>query len=164
MATVLQYASKGSEEWAKSVVKLAKSNLIRGKKNKPGTLLKSISYTIDPRTLEIDFYYEDYGEYVESGRKKYPGRGVDTKGDFFKSVKKWAKLRGIPQFRDKKGRYISSDSRAYILARSINIKGIRPFPFFTDAIEDSISKLYSNLQDNIAKDIEDGIVKSLGGL
>ena len=163
MAVTLQYTSKGSELWAKEVVKLAQSNLIRGKKATPGTLMKSISYTID-QNLNIDFYYEDYGEYVELGRKKHPGRGVNPKGDFFKSVKKWAKLRGIPQFRDKKGRYISNDSRAYILARSINIKGIRPFPFFTDAIEDSISKLYSNLQDNIAKDIEGGIVKSLGGL
>lgn len=149
MAIVLQYTSKGSEEWAKEVVKLAKSNLIRGRKNKPGTLLKSISYTIDRRTLKIDFYYEDYGEFVESGRKpnsKFPPPPV---------IAKWAKERGIPQFRDKKGRYISNDSRTFLLSRSIAIKGIKKFPFFTDAIEDSISKLYSRLEDGIAQDIED---------
>jgi hypothetical protein len=151
MAVVLQYTSKGSEEWAKEVVKLAKSNLIRGKKNRPGTLMNSISYTIDPRTLQIDFYYEDYGENVESGRKpnsKFPPPPA---------IAAWAKQRGIPQFRDKKGRYISNDSRTFLLSRAIAIKGIRPFPFFIDAIEDSISKLYSRLEDGIARDIEDSI-------
>ena len=32
MAIQLQYTSRGSEEWAKQVVSLAKANLIRGKK------------------------------------------------------------------------------------------------------------------------------------
>ena len=154
MAVTLQYTSKGSEQWAKEVVKLAQSNLIRGKKATPGTLMKSISYTID-QNLNIDFYYEDYGEYVELGRKKHPGRGVNPKGDFFKSIEKWAKQRSLPRFRDKKGRYISNDSRAYILARSINIKGIKPYPFFTDAIEDSVSKLEPKLREGLGKDLED---------
>ena len=82
MAITLQDTSKGSEQWAKDVVKLAKSNLIRGKKATPGTLMKSISYTIDPRTLQIDFYYEDYGEYVEMGRDKHPGRGINQEVSF----------------------------------------------------------------------------------
>lgn len=151
MAVTLQYTSKGSEEWAKEVIKLAKSNLIKGKKNRPGTLMNSISYTIDSRTLQIDFYYEDYGEFVESGRKK------GSKFPPPPAIAKWAKERGIPQFRDKKGRYISNDSRTFLLSRAIVIKGIKPYPFFTDAIEDSISKLYSKLEDGIAQDIEDQI-------
>ena len=144
-------------EWAQQVVALAKANLIRGRKIAAGTLYNSVSYNVNFSTGEIEFFYAQEGEFVESGRK--PGRFPPPQ-----AIERWAKIKGIPQFRDKKGRYISNDSRAYILAKSINIKGIRPFPFFTDAIEDSISKLYSNLQDNIAKDIEDGIVKSLGGL
>lgn len=154
MAIDLQYTSKGSELWAKEVVKLAKSNLIRGKKNKPGTLLKSISYTID-QNLNIDFYYEDYGEYVESGRRK--GARMPPQGP----IAKWAKLRGLPKFRNKKGRYISNESRAFILAKSISIKGIKPFPFFTDAIEDSITKLQSELEDYIAQDADLMVYKIL---
>ena len=155
MAVTLQYTSKGSELWAKEVVKLAQSNLIRGKKATPGTLMKSISYTIDPRTLQIDFYYEDYGEFVESGRRK--GARMPPPGP----IAKWAKQRGLPRFRDKKGKYISNESRAFVLAKSISIKGIKPFPFFTDAIEDSITKLAAKLEDGIAKDLEYQIDASL---
>lgn len=151
MATQLQYTTRGSAEWAQQVVNLAKANLIRGRKIAAGTLYNSVSYTIDPRTLEIDFYYDDSGNFVESGRRpnsRFPPPGV---------IAKWAKEKGIPQFRDKKGRYISNDARTFLLSRAIAIKGIRPFPFFTDAIEESVSKLYSQLEDNLAKDIEDSI-------
>jgi len=148
MAVTLQYTSKGSEQWAKEVVKLAQSNLIRGKKATPGTLMKSISYTID-QNLNIDFYYEDYGEFVESGRRK--GARMPP----LDPIAKWAKQRSLPRFRDKKGRYISNESRAFLLSRSISIKGIKPFPFFTDAIEDSINKLQAKLEEGLGRDLED---------
>ena len=149
MAITLQYTSKGSEQWAKEVVKLAQSNLIRGNKATPGTLMRSVSYTIDPRTLQIDFYYEDYGDYVQWGRKK------GDKMPPIAPIAKWAKQRGIPRFRDKKGRYISNESRAFILAKSIAIKGIKPFPFFDDAIETSITKLEKKLEEGLGRDLED---------
>jgi hypothetical protein len=148
MAVKLQYASKGCEKWAQQVVLLAKANLVRGKKIAAGTLYNSVSYTFNPATLEIDFFYEDYGEFVESGRK--PGRFPPPR-----AIAKWARIKGLPQFRDKKGRYISNDSRAFLLSRAIAKKGIRPFPFFTDAIEDSITQLSSELEANLAKDLED---------
>ena len=150
MAIQLQYTSKGSEEWAKQVVSLAKANLIRGKKRAAGTLYNSVSYKIDPGTLQIDFYYEDYGEDVERGRK--PGKFPPPP-----AIAAWAKVKGIPQFRDKKGRYISNDSRTFLLSRAIAKKGIRPFPFFTDAIEDSITQLYSKLEDGVVADIENSL-------
>ena len=147
MAAKTQYASKGCQKWAQQVVALAKANLIRGKKIAAGTLYNSVSYTFNPDTLEIDFFYEDYGEFVESGRR--PGRFPPPP-----AIAKWARIKGLPQFRDKKGRYISNDSRAFLLGRAIARKGIRPFPFFTDAIEDSITQLTSELEANLAKDLD----------
>lgn len=138
-------------EWAQHVVALAKANLIRGKKIAAGTLYNSVSYEINKQTGEIDFYYAQEGEFVESGRKpnsRFPPP---------KAIAKWAKERGIPQFRDKKGRYISNDSRTFLLSRAIAIKGIRPFPFFSDAIEQATQQLYNDLEDAIIQDIEDSI-------
>ena len=138
-------------EWAKHVVTLAKANLIRGKKVAAGTLFNSVSYDVNKQTGEIDFYYAPEGEFVESGRRpnsRFPPPGA---------IAKWAKEKGIPQFRDKKGRYISNDSRTFLLSRSIAIKGIRPFPFFTDAIEQATMQLYKDLEDAIVQDIEDSI-------
>ena len=73
------------------------------------------------------------------------------------AIAKWAKEKGIPRFRDKKGRYISNDSRTFLLSRAISIKGIRPYPFFTDALEQATQQLYNDLEDAIVKDIEDEI-------
>ena len=136
-------------EWAQQVVNLAKANLIRGKKIAAGTLFNSVSYDVNKQTGEIEFYYAEEGEFVESGRKpnsRFPPPGA---------IAKWAKERGIPQFRDKKGRYISNDSRTFLLSRSIAIKGIKPFPFFTDAIEQATMQLYNDLEDAYVQDIED---------
>ncbi len=138
-------------EWAQQVVNLAKANLIRGKKVAAGTLFNSVSYNVNKQTGEIEFYYAEEGEFVESGRKpnsRFPPPGA---------IAKWAKERGIPQFRDKKGRYISNDSRTFLLSRSIAIKGIKPFPFFTDAIEQATMQLYNDIEDAIILDIEDSI-------
>ena len=139
------------KEWAQQVVTLAKANLIRGKKVAAGTLFNSVSYSVNKQTGEIEFYYAEEGEFVESGRRpnsRFPPPGA---------IAKWAKEKGIPQFRDKKGRYISNDSRTFLLSRSIAIKGIKPFPFFTDAIEQATQQLYNDIEDAIVQDIEDSI-------
>lgn len=137
-------------EWASQVVLLAKANLLRGKKIAAGTLYNSVEYEVDRATGEIQFYYADEGTFVESGRK--PGRFPPPQ-----AIARWAKIKGIPQFRDKKGRYISNDSRAFLLSRSIAKKGIRPFPFFTDALEQATQQLYNDLEDALIQDIEDSI-------
>jgi hypothetical protein len=137
-------------EWAQQVVALAKANLIRGRKIAAGTLYNSVSYNVNFSTGEIEFFYAQEGEFVESGRK--PGRFPPPQ-----AIERWAKIKGIPQFRDKKGRYISNDARTFLLSRSIAKKGIRPFPFFTDAIEQATQQLYNNLEDALVEDLEDSL-------
>ncbi len=137
-------------EWAQQVVALAKANLIRGRKIAAGTLYNSVSYNVNFSTGEIQFFYAQEGEFVESGRK--PGRFPPPQ-----AIERWAKIKGIPRFRDKKGRYISNDARTFLLSRAIAKKGIRPFPFFTDAIERATQQLYNNLEDALVKDLEDSL-------
>jgi hypothetical protein len=138
--------------WATKVVALAKANLRRGKKIATGTLYNSISFTISKKG-EVKFLADDSAGYVEGGRPRFPGRGVNLKGKFANNIKDWAKVKGLPRFRDKKGRYISNDSRAFLIARSINEKGIKPFPFYTDAVEQSLDLLAESLGDGMTSSV-----------
>lgn len=134
--------------WAKRVVVLAKANLVRGKKIAAGTLYNSISFEIDTKG-QVVFLADDTASYVQGGRKpnsKFPPPPA---------IAKWAKIKGLPQFRDKKGRYISNDSRTFLLSRAIAEKGIKPFPFYDDAIEQSIEQLAQSQEDALVLGIEE---------
>lgn len=134
--------------WANRVVSLAKANLVRGKKIAAGTLYNSISFEIDSKGMII-FLADEEADYVQGGRRpnsKFPPPPA---------IAKWAKIKGIPQFRDKKGRYISNDSRTFLLSRAIAKKGIKPFPFYVDAIEQSIDQLAESQEDALIAGFED---------
>jgi hypothetical protein len=137
-------------KWAIMVVAQAKSNLLRGKKDATRTLSNSITYEIvaDQTSdigADIDFYYIDYGDYVESGRRKGAKMPPPSK------LLNWIKVKPIPRFRDKKGRYISYQSQAFLIARAIGKKGIKPFPFMTDAVEQAQNDLLYMLEEAIAE-------------
>jgi hypothetical protein len=137
-------------KWAIMVVALAKTNLLKGKKDASFTLSRSIGYEIvaDQTSdigADIDFYYIDYGDYVESGRRKGARMPPPSK------LLNWIKIKKIPRFRDKKGRFISYQSQAFLIARSIGKKGIKPFPFMTDAIEQAQNDLLYMLEEAIAE-------------
>ena len=144
-------------EQAKYAIVIAKSSLIRGRKIAAGTLYKSLDYDVNKKTGQTQFFYAPEGEFVESGRKKgarFPPPGA---------ISKWASIKGIPRFRDKKGRYISNDSRTFLLSRSIVKKGIMPFPFYTDAIKKAELEFTNDLEDAIVEDMENTIDQSLAG-
>lgn len=137
-------------KWAIMVVAQAKANLLRGKKDATFTLSRSIGYEIVPDQTsdigaDIEFYYIDYGDYVESGRRAGAKMPPPSK------LLNWIKIKKIPRFRDKKGRFISYQSQAFLIARSIGKKGIKPFPFMTDAIEQAQNDLLYMLEEAIAE-------------
>ena len=94
---------------------------------------------------------DDYGTFVDLGVKgktssnKAPnspyqfGSGTGKKGGLTKGINKWVKQKGF-QFRDKKGRFLSYDSTAYLITRSIFHKGIKPSLFFTKPFEAGYKK------------------------
>lgn len=133
-------------QWGLSVVTQAKANLRQKNKIATGILYDSISYEVDPKGGVI-FYYEDYGEYVESGRKKGIMPPVGP-------LIQWAKVKGLEQFRDKKGRFISNEQRGWAIAMGIKKNGIKAFPFYQDAIDQSINDLTYQLEEAVAQSIE----------
>ncbi len=136
------------------VIQQSRSNLTKGGKNVSSKLYNSISSEVlkeDDYSL-INFSMEDYGAYQDLGVQgksksaKAPnspfkfGSGKGQAGGLTEGIDKWVKLKGI-QFRDKKsGKFLSYQSTAFIITRSIYQTGIRPSLFFTKPFERAKNK------------------------
>lgn len=136
------------------VIQQSRSNLSKSGKNNSKELYNSLKgevvtekgYTI------VGFQMADYGSFVDLGVKgktssnKAPnspfkfGSGTGKKGGLTKGINQWVKQKGF-QFRDRKsGRFLSYDSTAYLITRSIFHKGIKPSLFFTKPFEAGYKK------------------------
>ena len=136
------------------VIQQSRSNLTKGGKNSSKELYNSLKgevVTENGFTI-VGFQMADYGSFVDLGVKgktssnKAPnspykfGSGTGRKGGLTQGINKWVKLKGF-QFRDKKsGRFLSYDSTAYLITRSIFHKGIKPSLFFTKPFEAGYKK------------------------
>lgn len=145
----LEKVNKTIQMFRDYVIKEAKDNLNRSKHNNSGSLANSIKgeiVTEDNYTI-VGFKMNDYGTFVDLGVKgktsstKAPnspykfGSGTGRKGGLTKGINQWVRQKGF-QFRDRKsGRFLSYDSTAYLITRSIFNKGIKPSLFFTKPFE-----------------------------
>lgn len=133
-------------KFGKYVVQQARSNLSKKSKNVSKELYNSISYEVnvsqDGSSFSFVLKMEDYGEFQDKGVKgktssaKAPnspyrfGTGTGRKGGLRDSIPKWVRAKRF-QFRDKKGKFLSYDSTAFLIARSIYQTGIKPSHFYS---------------------------------
>jgi len=93
--------------------------------------------------MVIEFPGAPEWQVVNSGRRgkkqsptfKYPPLAT---------IATWARTRtnnSIPQFRDKQGRFMSNDDRAFLIQRSIGELGIAPTFFLDEAIKQSMDDI-----------------------
>jgi hypothetical protein len=136
------------------VIQQSRSNLSKSGKNNSKELYNSLKgevVTENGYTI-VGFQMADYGAFVDQGVKgktssnKAPnspfkfGSGTGKKGGLTKGINQWVKQKGF-QFRDRKsGRFLSYDSTAYLITRSIFHKGIKPSLFFTKPFEEGYKK------------------------
>jgi hypothetical protein len=136
------------------VIQQSRSNLSKSGKNSSKELYNSLKgevVTENGYTI-VGFQMADYGAFVDQGVKgktssnKAPnspfkfGSGTGKKGGLTKGINQWVKQKGF-QFRDRKsGRFLSYDSTAYLITRSIFHKGIKPSLFFTKPFEEGYKK------------------------
>jgi hypothetical protein len=150
-------------KFAKYVIKQARTNLTKGKKNSSKKLYESLDYKLKlgQNSFGIEFIMEEYGAYQDqgvSGKK----RKFDTPFSFTNkmppssSLDKWGVRKGIAP-RDKKGKFIPRKSLNFLIARSIFMKGIRPSMFFTKPFEKAFDNLPPELTTAFAIDIENSI-------
>ena len=137
-------------QWASNVTSQAKANILRKNKVATGNLYKSISFEVLPDGT-VNFYYDDAGDFVESGRRR------GARFPPMSKIASWIKIKGLEQWRNKKGRFISRDAQTFLIARGISKNGIKPFPFFSDPFDEAMNSYAYILEEAIAEEIENDI-------
>ena len=166
------------EAFKNFVIQQARTRLTKSKKNVSKELYNSLKGNVKamPNSILVDFKMEDYGYYQDRGVKgktsTYPeiaqygtlakfGSGKGEKGGLSGGIKKWVKARRF-QFRNKEtGKFMSYDSTAYLITRSIWNKGIKPSLFFTKPFEQAFKKLPNELVQQFGLDMEDFLAYTL---
>lgn len=175
----LTESRKVVDKYKKYVIQQSKANLTKLKHNNTGSLYKSLKGEVlqEKNYFIVGFEYDYYGEFLDKGVKgksssaKAPnspykfGTKSGKKGGLTQGIDKWVRQRGI-QFRDKKsGKFISYESTAFIIARSIYQTGLKTSLFFTKPFEAGYKKyitkeLVKALKIDLATIVDNGITKA----
>ena len=160
-------------KFAKYVIQQSRSNLSKSNKNVSKELYNSLGYNVEvtAKGAELGFSMEQYGEFQDKGVRgksssaKAPnspfrfGSGTGKKGGLTNSIDKWVKRRGI-QFKDRKsGRFLSYQSTAFLISRSIYQKGIKPSLFFTKPFVAAFKRLPDELIEAYSIGLEKDLIK-----
>ena len=123
------------DKFGKYLVKESRKNLTRKKKNVTNSLYDSLDYDVKamPNSFEFDFLMNEYGEWVDKGRKA-------GKNPPFSPLRKWVEDRRI-QFRSNKGKFQSYDQTAWAIVKSIGKKGIPASNFYSRPFNLGYAKL-----------------------
>lgn len=162
-----EYVQKELDKFKRYVVQQSRSNLTKGDKNVNKKLYNSINGEAisSKNSLGLYFEMEEYGTFQDLGVKgkkssaKAPnspyqfGTGRGKKGGLTEGINKWVRARRF-QFRDKKGKFTSFESTAFIITRSIYNKGIKPSFFFTKPFEKAFERLPNDIIEAYGLDVE----------
>ncbi len=160
------------------VLNQSRAMLSKKGKNVSSDLYRSLDGFVKamPNSISVSFEMEEYGYYQDRGVKgaksSYPeigrygtlakfGSGKGKKGGLSKGIKQWVRAKRF-QFRDKKtGKFMSYDSTAFLITRSVYNKGIKPSLFFTKPFERAFEKLPDELINSFGLDVEDFLAFTL---
>lgn len=140
-------------DFGKELADKNKRNLVNDDAVASGKLLNSIRYIFNKNntSFEISMEMAEYWKYVENGRKsgKFPP---------ISAIKEWVNVkRVIP--RPYNGKLPTENQLAFLIARSISKKGIRPKPIFNDTLDDAMNDFENGLEDAFTKDVENEMDK-----
>ena len=165
------------QKLGRDVVREGRNILKQKKKNASGTLSKDFDYVVtnqqDSVTLEFEFgRADDYWQFVDEGVKgvggfkgsgRARGQGSDFKfgsgkfagtwNKFKKNIKGWIRTKGL-KGRDAKGKFITNDSFAFLIQRSIFQRGLQRTQFFSKPFTEPLNKQTDNITEAFADDLE----------
>lgn len=154
-------------EYGKKVVKEARSNLTREDHNNSKELYDSLGYNFkaSKNSFEFNFVAEYYGAFIDQGVKgressaKAPNSPFRFKSNFanYGAIRKWVQDKRF-QFQSKNGRFMSYDSTAFLISRSIARDGIKATNFLNRPAERNRKILEKGL-DHGVENLIDGIVQ-----
>jgi len=134
-------------KYGDTIVELMKDDLVRNKKVATGNLVNEMKSYVEEEDDRAFLYVDipSYGRYVDSGRKP------NSKMPPIKSIRDWIKVRGI-----RPNKKMTQDQLAFVMARSIGIKGIPAVPFL-DIWELHYNELEDIIAEAAAEDLEEVI-------
>lgn len=144
----LDNLEKKVEEAGEALREIYKDKLKSGGVSATGKLFDSVDYRLEVLEEHIYLYFkaEDYYIHIEKGRKP------NSKMPPIEVIRKWMITKGIP---DKPG-------TAFVIARSIGVKGIKPKPFLREA-KIEIKEYETQFKDALLLDVEKYIDKNIKG-
>lgn len=155
--------------FGKYIVKQARTNLTKGKKNVNKSLYNSVKFKVSKsaKGIDVTFFMLGYGSFVDKGvsgnkvRRTYRNwLGQKVASPFqYKSkqppsgvLEKWISQKKI-KGRDVKGKFITNKSLAFLVGRSIKLKGIKSTSFFQRPMELAMKKFGKDILISIKKDV-----------
>ena len=135
-------------------------------------LANSLSVTVSEDSKDVysvKFYMADYGTFIDQGvsgnqnaRSYIDYKQNKVVSDYKYTTKqppptilaKWISKKGIKGRAPKTGRYISNLSLAFIIGRSIKVKGIKGISFFQQPFGVLYEEMQSQFLDEFEKDID----------
>ena len=161
---------KELELFKKRVIQQAKSNLTKMGKNSTGALHKGLKGDVtvfSTGNFALEFDLGKYGEFQDkgvSGKKKKYNTPFSYKSKMppSKVFEQWVKNKCI-KGRDKKGRFITTKSLTFLIARGIFNNGIKPSLFFTKPFENEYKKLSDDLVEAFGLDIDKFLKYTVNG-
>jgi len=140
---------KALERFGRYLVIESRKNLTRKKKNVTNSLYESLDYKVKamPNSFEFDFIMNEYGEWVDKGRKA-------GKKPPFSPIRKWVEDRRI-QFRDNSGKFQTYDQTAWAVVGGIGRNGIEASNFYSRPFKLGYDRLPNEIVEAYALDVED---------
>ena len=152
-------------DFIRNISRRARTNLTQGDRNVSKGLYRSLKgeQIVNENVIEVNFTYSDYGDYQDQGIKGWKSSMKAPQSPFkykkklanFKAIRGWVGARRF-QFRNKKtGVFMSYDSTAFLIARSIAAKGIEATRWFSEAVDKYLPTFMNDFLDKYAMDLED---------
>ncbi len=159
---------KEFDQFGKYLVTQSRANLTRKGKKDSGELYNSLKYDVrvSNNSFEFNFYGAEHMDFIDKGVKgvkssakapKSPfrfGSGSGKKGGLTNGINNWVARKRI-QFKNKKGQFISYQSTAFIIRRSIWNTGLETTNFYSRPFELAFKKLPDDLIEAYALEVED---------
>ena len=151
-------------KYGNSVESEIETRLKNNGKYASGKLYKSIRYEVveNKNDFLLTFFMADYGTYVDKGVNGYErniggkfnfkdksGTGTGSRSKFIESLKKWCRIKGIPE------------GAAFPIRRNIWKYGIAPTNFFTIPTKRREKFYIKGVEEAMARDMDKQIQKAI---
>ena len=159
---MLNNTKESLEKFRRFVAQQSRSRLSKAGKNDSKGLYKKLDgvLKVSPNSFQLSWDL-GYGEFIDKGvsgtKKKYnTPYSYKDKMPPIKPLADWAKRKAI-RLRDDKGRFQKGNYKTigFLIARSIQRKGLKPSLFFTKPFEQGFKKLPDELLEAYGLDVEE---------